>query len=542
MLGPTSTICSSSRKKKENIMAEDDIRAIIGEELRGPGRQEEAAKKANGKAPLSEKNLPDGVTLEDFSAFMPMHSYIYHPTREMWPAASVNARIEPVPLVDDDDLPVLGDKGRQQFLSASAWLDRNSAVEQMTWAPGEPMLIKGRLVSSGGWVKRDGVTCFNQYKPPIVKHGDPTKARPWVKHIIKIYGKDAARHIIGYMAFKVQRPQDKINHALLLGGEQGIGKDTLCEPLKYAVGPWNFEEVSPKQVCGRFNGFVKSVILRISELRDLGDGNRFDFYEHMKVFTASPPDVLRVDEKHLREYSVFNVSGVIITTNYKTNGIYLPAEDRRHYVAWSNLKKADFSVHYWNYIWKWYADGGIGHVAAYLATLDISDFNPKAAPPKTEAFWAIVDANRSPEDSELADAIDRLGYEALGTDGQLEIVRPPVITIEKIAKVAEMVNGEFAMWIIDPKNRRAIPHRLEECGYTPVRNKNANDGGVEDQWATSSGLCPEQHDPQKSTGTCQQTHRNREGQSVKSVKSVVRHCAQDTMNLRNAQALPNRVH
>ena len=50
----------------------------------------------------------------------------------------------------------------------------------------------------------------------------------------------------------------------------------------------------PSKCCGRFNGFIKSVILRISELRDLGDGNRFDFYEHMKVLTAAPPDVLRV--------------------------------------------------------------------------------------------------------------------------------------------------------------------------------------------------------------------------------------------------------
>jgi hypothetical protein len=31
----------------------------------------------------------------------------------------------------------------------------------MTWAPGEPMLIPGRLVSNGGWIKRNGVTCFN---------------------------------------------------------------------------------------------------------------------------------------------------------------------------------------------------------------------------------------------------------------------------------------------------------------------------------------------------------------------------------------------
>ena len=292
------------------------------------------------------------------------------------------------------------------------------------------------------------------------------------EHIYKVYGKDA-RHIIKYMAFKVQRPQEKINHALLLGGSRGLARTRCCEPLKYAVGPWNFEEVSPKQVCGRFNGFIKSVILRISELRDLGDGNRFDFYEHMKVLTAAPPDVLRVDEKHLREYAVFNVCGVIITTNYKTNGIYLPAEDRRHFVAWSPRRKSDFTDAYWDVLWKWYAGGGLGHVAAFLASLDISDFNPKAAPPKTEAFWAIVDANRAPEDSELADAIDRLGQETIGEDGEPEIIRPQIITIDRLALVA---NGDFALWLKDPKSRRAIPHRLEECGYTPVRNPHAKDG------------------------------------------------------------------
>jgi Family of unknown function (DUF5906) len=431
-------------------------------------REREATPKPNGKA-----RLPEGVALEDFSAFMPMHSYIYHPTREMWPAPSVNSRIEPVLIVDEDGNPVLDGKGQQQKISASAWLDKYSAVEQMTWAPGEPMLIRGRLVSNGGWVKRDGNTCFNLYRPPIMKQGDAAKVGPWEDHIITIYGEESAGHIIKYMAFKVQKPQEKINHALLLGGGQGIGKDTICEPLKYAVGPWNFEEVSPKQVSGRFNGFVKSVILRISELRDLGDGNRFDFYEHVKVFTASPPDVLRVDEKHVREYAVFNVCGVIITTNYKTNGIYLPAEDRRHYVAWSNMTKENFDQPYCDKIWDWYEDGGRADVAAYLATLDISDFNPKAAPPKTEAFWAIVDANRSPEDSELADAIDRLGKETRGPNGQPEIIRPKVVTIDKIAMVAD---GDFGLWIRDPKNRRAIPHRMEECGYSTVRNKNAKDG------------------------------------------------------------------
>ena len=83
-------------------------------------------------------------------------------------------------------------------------------------------------------------------------------------------------------------------------------------------------------MLGRFNGFLKSVVLRISEARDLGEFDRFKFYEHLKAYTASPPDVLRCDEKHLREHYVFNCCGVVITTNHKAGGIFLPADDRRH--------------------------------------------------------------------------------------------------------------------------------------------------------------------------------------------------------------------
>jgi hypothetical protein len=93
------------------------------------------------------------------------------------------------------------------------------------------------------------------------------------------------------------------------------------------------------------DGFLKSVILRVSEARDLGDVNRYQFYDHTKPYTAAPPDVLRGDEKHIRKHSVFNVCGVTITTNHR-DGIYLPADDRRHYVAWSELTKEDFTEDY----------------------------------------------------------------------------------------------------------------------------------------------------------------------------------------------------
>jgi hypothetical protein len=213
-------------------------------------------------------------------------------------------------------------------------------------------------------------------------------------------------------------------------------------------------------MLGRFNGFLKSVILRVSEVRDLGELDRFAFYDHMKAYTAAPPDVLRVDEKNLREYAVPNCVGVVHTTNHKTDGIFLPADDRRHFVAWSDLSNEDFNPDYWNRLYRWYDAGGDRHVAAYLHQLDINEFDAKAPPPKTPAFWEIVDASRAPEDAELADAVDALGF-------------PNALTLDQVATHAA---GDFAIWLRDRKNARRIPHRLEACGYVAVRNDGAKDG------------------------------------------------------------------
>jgi hypothetical protein len=435
--------------------------AVFDEEHLPP--EEQGSGSHGDEPPPDDGKQPEGVALEDFVAYLPLHSYIFIPTREPWPASSVNAVIPPVPLLKNDGSQQRTNKGVGKVTQASTWLDRNKPVAQMTWAPGEQMLIKDRLVSDGGWFEREGVTCFNLYRPPTIVHGDPAAAVRWLDHIRKVYPADAD-HIINFLAQRVQSPQIKINHALLLGGEQGIGKDTLLEPVKHAVGPWNFAEVSPGNMTGRFNGHLKSVILRISEVRDLGDVNRYSFYEHMKTITAAPPDVLRVDEKNLREHAVFNVTGVIFTTNHKTDGIYLPRDDRRTYVAWSTCVKEDFPNPYWDDLWHWYEhENGLQSVAAYLAALDIGEFNPKAPPLKTEAFWAIVDSNVAPEESELADVLDMLNS-------------PSAVTLEQLEKQASGLSGGLSGWLEDRKNRRAIPHQLERCGYVPIRNPDAVNG------------------------------------------------------------------
>src|SRR5262249_35449547 len=91
---------------------------------------------------------------------------------------------------------------------------------------------------------------------------------------------------------------------------------------------------------------------------------------------------------------------------------------------------------------------------------DLSAFDPKAPPPHTQAFWAIVDAGQMPEDAELADVLD-------------ELDNPAAVTL---AQIAARAGVDFHAWLTDRKNRRVNPPRLERAGYVPVRNEAARDG------------------------------------------------------------------
>ena len=213
------------------------------------------------------------------------------PTGDMWPATSVNTRLPSVPMLKKDGTPVKDAKGKPRRRRPSVWLDKYRPVEQMTWAPGEPLAIDGRLIAEGGWIERPGVTTFNLYRPPVVQQGNAANVDRWLELVERLYSGDV-EHIVRFCAHRIQYPAVKINHGLILSGAPGIGKDTILEPLKLGVGAWNFKEVSPQDIMGPHNDYMRCVVLRISEVRDLGEVNRYAFYEHMKI---NPGDAARRD-------------------------------------------------------------------------------------------------------------------------------------------------------------------------------------------------------------------------------------------------------
>jgi hypothetical protein len=379
----------------------------------------------------------------------------------MWPNASVDDRLPPAPLLDPNGNPVRNSSsGKIVMISASERLAKHRSVVALTWDPGKPEFIHNCVVVDGGYIEKLGATTYNFYRPPPdIKLGDPAQAARWVQHWHKIYPTDAD-HIIAWLAHRVQFPGIKINHALMLGGAPKIGKDTLLEALVHTLGTWNVKNIKLNHLVGKNNEFLKAVIVRLSEARDVGERGTNDLYrlnDHVKDMLATPPETLRVNEKYINEYYILNRAGMIITSNYR-DALRLPADDRRHYVGFSECSSEEFATDYWDAFWNWYEhENGFAHVAALLYQYDLTKFNPKAEPRKTAAFDYMVVASRGATYGELADAIDKLG-------------NPPALTINELMAATPTLE-----WLRDPDARKAIPHRFAECQYVAVGNPTAKD-------------------------------------------------------------------
>lgn len=386
----------------------------------------------NDAAVFNAGTLPG---LNDYWAYLPTAQFIHRPTGMLHVASSVDGTI-----------------GKD----ARAALVVSRPVHKMTWAPG---FAERFQIGDIDPTDERGATSwlYNTYMPPRtpIVVGD---ASPWLDMLRELYPDDAD-HIVNYFADAVQFPQHKCNHALVLGsGVHGIGKDTLLAPIRHAVGERNFWAIKPGDVVGPYNPFVKSVILQISESRDLGEGqhgvSRYELYERTKDLWAAPPKMLTCNDKYIAQHPVLNVCRGVMTTNHLVDGIYLPPEDRRHYCAWSDAEK--MTEEKANAMWDWYANGGMDIVANYLATFDLDAVGwNRSAPPRQTPWWhQLVEGAKPAEDDRFGEAMDQLGH-------------PEWVTLGMVAGAGGL---ELAGWIAAPGNKRKVEREMDRAGYRRFPN------------------------------------------------------------------------
>jgi hypothetical protein len=336
-------------------------------------------------------------------------------------------------------------------IEASVCFDENRdakgalALTGITYAAGENVVVE-----------RNGAQYGNRWRNarPNPTAGD---ASPWLAHVERMVpNEDEREHLLNVLAYKVQNPAVKINHAVLVGGQPGSGKDTMLAPFFWAIGgdsKTNCSLVRNEEITSQWGYALECEVLEIAELRQSEARDRRALENALKPIIAAPPEFLQINRKGLHPYMAPNRVLVVAFTNERA-AISIPTNDRRWFCLWSDagrLPEADARR-----LWTWYKHGGgFAAVAAWLHARDVSAFNPGAAPPMTEAKAIMIDHGRSTAESYLVELITgRLGEFAAG------VVASPFYSL-----CDRLAGGAPAGVKIPPV---ALLHALNEAGWVDL--------------------------------------------------------------------------
>jgi hypothetical protein len=335
-------------------------------------------------------------------------------------------------------------------IEASTCFDENRQLEGahalvgITYAAGEEVIVE-----------REGHTYGNRWRDarPAGVPGDVTR---WLSHVTRMIPNDFEReHFLNALAFKVQHPNRKINHAILIGGHPGSGKDTMMAPFFWAIGgksKQNCSLVKNEDLSSQWGYALECEVMEIAELRQSEARDRRALENALKPIIAAPPELLQVNRKGLHPYMALNRVFVVAFSNERA-AISIPSDDRRWFCLWAEagrLPEADALA-----LWRWYDAGGFQAVASWLHTRDVSAFNPSAAPPMTEAKAIMIDQGRSTAESYLIDLIQhRLGEFAVGV-----IASPFFALCDRLAGAAP--SGTKVPQV-------ALLHALKEAGWVDI--------------------------------------------------------------------------
>ena len=225
-------------------------------------------------------------------------------------------------------------------------------------------------------------------------------------------------HLLNIMAFKVQHPQLKINHAVLHGGDEGSGKDTMWAPFIWAVCGSHLKNrgiMDNNSINSQWGYQLESEILLINELKEPDASARRQLANQLKPIIAAPPEMLPINRKGLHPYQMANRVFVLAFSNDPVP-ISLASQDRRWFCVWSASPRMNPKVA--QSLWAWYRKGGFELISAWLHARDVSNFNPSATPAMTEFKANLVEHGMSMAESYLVEMLkNRTGEFTKGVIG-----------------------------------------------------------------------------------------------------------------------------
>jgi hypothetical protein len=335
-------------------------------------------------------------------------------------------------------------------VEASICFDENrqamgaKALVGVTYAAGEDVLVS-----------RDGDLFGNRWRdarPPV---GDNvgTDISMWLNHCQELVPEqEELDHVFNVMAFKVQHPEIKVNHAVLHAGDEGSGKDTFWAPFIWAVCGDHLKNrgiMDNNSVNSQWGYQLESEVLIINELKEPDASTRRQLANQLKPIIAAPPEMLPINRKGLHPYMMANRLFVLAFSNDPVP-ISLASQDRRWFCIWSTAPRMESNQA--KKIWDWYRSGGFQAIAKWLQARDVSKFNPSAPPMWTEFKANLVEHGMSMAESYLVEMLkNRTGEFSRGVIGS------------PFHSICDRLAGQAPSGVKVPQ--AALLHALKEAGW-----------------------------------------------------------------------------
>lgn len=282
------------------------------------------------------------------------------------------------------------------------------SVRGYTYKPQQPgdVVVQEQDPDSG-----DMGEYFNLYRPPTIL---PKKGNVdlFLEHVYKMFPEEKiAKHILHWFAHLVQNPGDKVMHALLIQGKQGIGKSFLAYAMSRVLGRHNVGIVDHSETSGTYTGWMRGKqLVAIEEV--LGQRRR-DFVNHLKALITA--DRVRINEKYVAIYEIPNRTNLMLLTNYEY-ALILDPDDRRFFVANSPATVGEFGEKYFNDLWNWIeTEKGAAALLQHLGNkkeykMGGAEFSATKAPPVTQAKLDTIEASRAGVEHYLIDQFHAKGW------------------------------------------------------------------------------------------------------------------------------------
>lgn len=349
----------------------------------------------------------------------------------------------------------------RRVCTAKAWLEwpSRSEVPGITYEPGaEQTTADGRWNTWHGWgcePKRASVAPWKAFLDRVLRAATPTERR-WFE---------------AWLAYPIAYPGTKLLSACVLWGrETGTGKTLLAYTMGRVYGQKNFSEIKNKDLEGAFNAWGAHKQFVYGDEIEAGAENKKLSAGYLKGLITQAH--ITVNKKFAPTYTIPDTVNYLFSSN-EPDALQIDQKDRRFFVLEVPGPKLD--VAFRDEYLAWLDTEGPSALLYHFQNQDLSFFDPRAEPPRTEAKVEMASLSLSAPERWLAD------------------VRAGALRLSDWFKHVELLSAEelLSEYSTHTGDRRlranGMSRALKREGFTQVHRTKLADGTFPRLWALWNG-------------------------------------------------------